>query len=139
MRRNRLIIIRGCPGSGKSTYANKAFPGVFHLENDMFHMKDGVYAFDVKKQENAVSWCMDMAKTALDAGMDVCVSNTFTQRRCVEAYRRLADPEKTDFVVYRMRGEFENRHSVPAKVLKNMRDHFQDYEGEISIRPSPEK
>jgi len=139
MRRNKLIIIRGAPGSGKSTYARKAFPGVFHLENDMFHMKCGEYAFDVRKQEKAVSWCMDMAKTAIDAGMDVCVSNTFTQRRYVEAYRRLSNPEKTDFVVYRMRGDFGNVHSVPENILKNMRDHFQDYEGEIDVWPDPEK
>ena len=48
----RLILVRGVPGSGKSTFAAKVFPGAFHVENDMFHVKDGEYRFDFNKQKD---------------------------------------------------------------------------------------
>ena len=118
----RLILCRGCPGSGKSTFVKTVFPGVFHVENDMWHVKDGEYRYSAKKQANAISWCLDMVRRALEEGMDVAVSNTFTKKGYVEAYRKIAEEFKAEFVVYRLRGEFENKHSVPAEVLRNMKN-----------------
>ena len=37
--------------------------------------------------------------------------------------------------VFRCMGEFTNIHSVPYETLKNMSDGFEDYEGEIFVRP----
>lgn len=131
----RLILCRGCPGSGKSTFAAKKFPGVLHLENDMWHMKDGKYDFRGAMQPRAIAWCMTIANGALAEGMDVVVSNTFTKRRYIEAYRKLAEEHGAEFTVYRMHGEFGNVHSVPADVLENMRKNFEDWPGEIDVYP----
>ena len=131
----RLILVRGVPGSGKSTFAAKVFPGVFHIENDMFHVKDGEYRFDFNKQKDAVSWCMDMCETALRNGMDVVVSNTFTKRRYIMAYVKLAAKYGVDVSVYRMTGSFKNCHSVPAAVFENMKKGFEDWSGEIFVTP----
>ena len=133
----RLILVRGVPGSGKSTFAARAFPGVFHVENDMFHIKDCEYRFDFNKQKDAVSWCMEMCETALRNGMDVVVSNTFTKRRYVMAYAKLAAKYGADVSVYRMTGSFENRHSVPATVFNNMKNGFEDWSGETVVSPGP--
>ena len=103
----RLILVRGVPGSGKSTFAAKIFPGTFHVENDMFHVKDGEYRFDFNRQKDAVLWCMDMCETALRNGMDVVVSNTFTKRRYIMAYVKLAAKYGADVSVYRMTGSFK--------------------------------
>ena len=131
----RLILVRGVPGSGKSTFAAKVFPGAFHVENDMFHVKDGEYRFDFNKQKDAVSWCMDMCDTALRNGMDVVVSNTFTKRRYIMAYVKLAAKYGADVSVYRMTGSFKNSHSVPASVFENMKKGFEDWSGEIFVTP----
>ena len=131
----RLILVRGVPGSGKSTFAAKIFPGAFHVENDMFHIKDGEYRFDFNKQKDAVSWCMDMCDTALRNGMDVVVSNTFTKRRYIMAYVKLAEKYGADVSVYRMTGLFKNCHSVPAAVFENMKKGFEDWSGEIFVKP----
>lgn len=132
----RLILVRGVPGSGKSTFAAKVFPGAFHIENDMFHVKDGEYRFDFNRQKDAVSWCMDMCDTALRNGMDVVVSNTFTKRRYIAAYARLAAEHGADVSVYRMTGLFKNSHSVPAQVFENMKKNFEDWPGETVVVPA---
>ena len=129
----RLILVRGVPGSGKSTFAAKVFSGAFHVENDMFHVKDGEYRFDFNRQKDAVSWCMDMCETALRNGMDVVVSNTFTKRRYIMAYVKLAEKYGADVYVYRMAGSFKNCHSVPAAVFENMKKGFEDWSGEIFV------
>ena len=131
----RLILVRGVPGSGKSTFAAKIFPGAFHVENDMFHMKDGEYRFDFNKQKDAVSWCMDMCDTALRNGMDVVVSNTFTKRRYIMVYVKLAEKYSADVSVYRMMGSFKNCHSVPAAVFENMKKGFEDWPDETVVVP----
>ena len=131
----RLILVRGVPGSGKSTFAAKVFPGAFHVENDMFHVKDGEYRFDFNRQKDAVSWCMDMCDTALRNGMDVVVSNTFTKRRYIMAYVKLAAKYGVDVSIYRMTGSFKNSHSVPAAVFENMKKGFEDWSGEIFVTP----
>lgn len=132
----RLILVRGVPGSGKSTFTAKVFSGTFHVENDMFHVKDGEYRFDFNRQKDAVSWCMDMCDTALRNGMDVVVSNTFTKRRYVMAYVKLAEKYGADVSIYRMMGSFKNSHSVPAAVFENMKKGFEDWSGEIFVKPA---
>ena len=131
----RLILVRGIPGSGKSTFAS-TFKGVFHVENDMFHVKDGKYSFVGQRQKNAVSWCMDMCETALRNGMDVVVSNTFTKRKYVMAYADLAVKYGAELSVYRMAGSFENEHSVPAAVFESMKRGFENWFGETVVTPT---
>ena len=126
----RCILCRGLPGSGKSTFARSRFPGAFHVENDMFHVRDGEYRFSAARQREAVSWCMDMCRAALAAGMDVVVSNTFTRRRYVEAYRKIAEEAGAEFRVYRLTARRGNVHSVPADVMENMERGFEDWPGE---------
>jgi len=109
---------------------------MFHIENDMWHMKDGKYAFDCRKQDMAISWCLDMCDRALSEGMDVVVSNTFTKQGYVDAYRKIAEKHGAEFVVYRMRGDFDNVHSVPVSVLDNMRRNFKDWPGELNVYPN---
>jgi adenylate kinase family enzyme len=54
MSKSRLIIIRGLPGSGKSTFAKSYFNGYIHLEADMYFVQpDGSYDW-VAEQINCV-------------------------------------------------------------------------------------
>jgi len=79
---------------------------------------------------------MDMCGMALRNGMDVVVSNTFTKRRYVAGYARLAAECGADVSVYRMAGSFKNNHSVPTAVFENMKKNFEDWPGETTVFPA---
>lgn len=129
-----LIIVRGLPGSGKSTYVRNNFPGIFHIENDMFHIHDGKYCYDKSKQWNAVAWCFNTVKIALKHGMDVVVSNTFTKKDFIQGYVNICEETKTPYKVIRMENRFGNIHNVPEEVYANMEKGFEDWEGEEIIK-----
>ena len=130
-----LHIVRGIPGSGKSLFVHKKFPGILHLENDMFHMHRGRYEWRSDAMPSAMRWCMDMARTALSHGMDVVVSNTFTKRRFVEAYKKLADEFGAIFDVHRCIGEFKNVHGLNDKLIAGFKKSMEDWPGEIIVQP----
>ena len=50
-RMKELILLRGLPGSGKSTFAEVI--GGFRCEADMYFMEDGEYKFDITRIEKA--------------------------------------------------------------------------------------
>ena len=128
-----LSIITGIPGSGKSTFAHKNFPGVLVLENDMFHTHNGKYDFNASKQHAAVNWCFKATEFAMMNGMDVVVSNTFTQRRFVQPYADLAKKYGYEFKVYDMNGNFGDVHNVPKDVKDRMAKQFEIWPNAIEV------
>lgn len=131
----KLTVIRGVPGSGKSTFAKERYNCLI-LENDMFYIRDGEYQWSKSKMDSAVKWCFDTAQRALESGMDVCVANTFTKARFIDVYRDMAGRLGADFEVIRLDGDprWTNSHSVPPGVMKSMRDGFEPYPGERVFR-----
>lgn len=124
-----LRIVRGLPGSGKSTKA-KSF-GCFHVEADMFHIKDDEYKWSGSQVMRSHEWCRSMVKQAMASGMDVVISNTFTRIWEFQDYIDLASHYGYKVVVIRCTNEFGNIHNVPDHSLKQMKDRFEDYEGEL--------
>lgn len=132
MKRCKLTIVRGLPGSGKSTYA-KTHYNCLILENDMFHMKNGEYRWTATKMNDAINWCISMATIAISNGMDVVICNTFTRKAFVDSYKKIADILNADFEVIRCTGNYGNIHDVPQNVLTSMKESFEDYEGEVLV------
>jgi predicted kinase len=125
----KLILIRGFPGSGKSTFA-KQFK-CLHLEQDMALMKDGEYKWTQDSISEAVNFCQKMTSKAIELGVDVVVSNTFTRLWEMDFYLRLAKYYKYEVEVYRMMGNYGSIHNVPEKAMEKMRARWQDFPGEI--------
>ena len=88
-----LYIVRGIPGSGKSTFANSLGCPVF--EADMYFMKDGEYKFEADKLKLAHNWCKLRVEHSMEDDLPkIAVSNTFTQEWEMEAYYKM--PNNTD-------------------------------------------
>lgn len=138
----RLIIIRGIPGSGKSTYAKKIKHDLFesgnsvtHFEADMFFMKDGKYNWNPKLAPIAHKWCYNSVFKSFDSGTNVViVSNTFVKLGDMNTYIKEAESRNIDVTVYRMENRFKNVHEVPEETLNKMSESFQDYENETIVK-----
>lgn len=84
----RVTIMRGIPGSGKTTVCKKELEfwkeqgnTTAYCSADDFHVnKDGVYKFNFKLAGNAHIYCMDKFLEALDSAVEeIFVDNTNTQ------------------------------------------------------------
>ena len=110
-----LYIVRGLPGSGKSTFA-KSLGGV-HFEADMYFVdENGVYNFDPTKIKMAHNWCMIQTQKAMvDEEPKIVVSNTFTQEWEMETYFKLANENgyQVYSIIVENRHEGKNTHGVP--------------------------
>ena len=84
-----LYIVRGLPGSGKSTFAKTLVGHDFLVcEADKYFMVNGEYKFDVTKLKEAHESCRNMVETYMKDSMvndqfyqEIAVSNTFTHER----------------------------------------------------------
>lgn len=121
-----LTIIRGIPGSSKSTLA-KMIPLSVHVEADQFFINEaGVYQFDQNKLHAAHNWCLDTTKHWLSNECHVVVSNTFTTRRELAPYFKLASEFGIKPNVILCQGDYKSIHNVPEETLKKMKMRF-DY------------
>jgi predicted kinase len=120
-----LILVRGIPGSGKSTFADLICNQ--HVEADMYFNIEGEYMFDPSKLKEAHEWCRNKAEGWMKEGWNVVVSNTFTQVWEMQPYFDLA--EKYGYRVHTMIMENRhggvNSHSVPEDKLEQMKNRFE--------------
>lgn len=120
-----LILLRGLPGAGKSTFA-KTLGGI-HIEADQFFMENGEYKFDASKLKQAHEHCRTSTEGWMVEGHNIVVSNTFTTSKEMQPYYELA--EKYGYQVYSL--IVENRHgstsihSVPDDTLDKMEKRFE--------------
>ena len=122
-----LYIVRGIPGSGKSTFAKTL--GGQHYEADMFFINEnGEYNFDVTKIKDAHKWCQSFVETNMVLEYPkIVVSNTFTQEWEMEPYFKLAKEYgyKTFSIAVENRHGGTNEHGVPEDKLEQMRNRFE--------------
>lgn len=124
-----LHIIRGLPGSGKSTYAEKLKEEMNiknHFEADMYFLdKDGNYNFIPKIVYKAHKWCIAEVEKTIQNSEDVIVANTFTKQSEINQYTNLMKkyPE-LKVVIYEMQTQFETIHDVPDYAFENMKNRW---------------
>ena len=126
-----LMLIRGCPGSGKSTFA-KLLVGdkdYCHKEADMYFIDgEGNYNFKPSQLKDAHQWCQEEIEFVMRLEHSpVVVSNTFTQEWEMKPYFDLA--EKYGYKVYSLIVENRhggvNEHGVPEDKLEIMKNRFE--------------
>lgn len=123
-----LIIIRGLPGSGKTTLAINSFGDALHYEADFFFEEDGEYIFDSRLLKQAHAWCQAMAERAMARGShNVVVSNTFTQKWEMQPYLDMALKYGHTVRVIHTTGEFKSVHNVPNEQMEKMRFRWEQY------------
>ncbi|XP_008274867.1 breast cancer type 2 susceptibility protein [Stegastes partitus] len=132
-----LILMRGLPGSGKSTMARELLStgpsGIILSTDDYFAYKDG-YHYEPGLLGKAHEWNQRRAKDALHDGRSpIIIDNTNIQAWEMKPYVKMALERgyKVDFCEPDTRWKFDpyelekrNKHGVPHEKIAQMLDRF---------------
>jgi len=120
-----LIIVRGIPGSGKTSFAS--FLGRAICCADDYYIHDGEYKWVAEDIGTAHAWCQRKCRRFMKKQIEtVIVANTSTTEREMQPYMDLA--RQFGYMVYSI--IVENRHgnasvhSVPEATLDKMKARF---------------
>lgn len=122
-----LNLVRGLPGSGKSTYAKSHKNcNEYLFEADQFFETPYGYKWDPNLLSQAHTWCKLNTLRELRKGHNVWVANTFTTQKELVDYFNLVDyiPDLTINVI-ELYTQFKSIHNVPDEAVQRMKDRWQ--------------
>lgn len=132
-----LILIRGLPRSGKTSFAqmllttfSMAGANAVHFEADQYFTKqDGTYEFNPKELGKAHAVCQKSVRDALGLPFDfVIVANTFTRNWEMKPYIDMAKEANWPVWVITCEGQHqENGHNVPPEKIQAMAERWEPY------------
>jgi predicted kinase len=122
----KLIIIRGLPGSGKTSLARTLTSSVFEAD-DYFTQLDGSYQFDRDKLKEAHQQCQNRVREAMQQELEIIVvSNTAVRRWEMEVYKGYAVAFGYQVFEITMSGPLRpSIHGVPDEVIQRMKDTWE--------------
>lgn len=120
-----LIILRGLPGSGKTSLAEILDAPI--CSADDYFMKDGKYLWNKEELGSAHQWCLGRCEFHMRQDAEkIIVANTSTTARELKPYYDLA--QKYGYQVFSVivenRHEGKNIHNVPEETLQKMAERF---------------
>jgi len=120
-----LIMVRGLPGCGKSSFAELLSRAI--CTADDFHMRNGKYVWTYERAGAAHIWCQRKCQRFMKAQAErIVVANTSTTERELKPYYDLA--RQFGYVVYSVvvenRHNGVNVHEVPEATLTKMKERF---------------
>jgi predicted kinase len=135
MAKHKCIVLRGCSGSGKSTYAKVNYPRaqVFSTDDFWINVHTGAYEFDVKRHSEAHAWNLrrfiDAVQYAINFDSDpqtFVVDNTNTTVAEFAPYCAIAGAYGFDVEIVTIDVEVDvahprNVHNVPQPVVHGQR------------------
>lgn len=129
---NRVILMVGIPGSGKSTASSSYLQAesTVKVSADDFFMVDGQYVFDRTKLHKAHTSCQRKFMEALEAGVrTVVVDNTNTTAKERSFYVEAAAEYGYEVFIHSIAGDpvvcaARNVHGVPLEACQRMADRI---------------
>jgi predicted kinase len=129
-----LILLRGVPGSGKTTLANVILqqpnnnPQEILSADDFFEDENGEYNFDPTKLKEAHNYCQFRCSERMrQQKVRIVVANTFTQEWEMDEYFKMAERYnyRVHTIIVENRHGNENIHGVPKDKLQQMKNRFE--------------
>ncbi len=127
-----LILLRGLPGSGKTTLANilsenNTYP-VFSVDDYFTNKQTGEYIFDFQNNHIAYKRCQELTEDAMKQNSQkIFVHNTFTMDWEMEPYFKLAANFKYKLFIVTVENyhQYKNVHGVTPEQLQKMADKYK--------------
>lgn len=121
-----LILVRGLPGSGKTTIAKKfASIGFRHEEADFFFQTKKGYRFKKELLQKAHTRCLANTEKALKETGRCVVANTFTMLWEMLPYINLAENLGIPVAIVEATGNYRSVHNVPESTIQKMKERWQ--------------
>lgn len=122
-----LFIIRGLPGSGKTTLAHEIASRVYSADDYFTNRYTGEYHFVAEHLHIAHSNCLQNVRLAMrDRCNKIAVANTFSMRWEMQLYYDAA--KEFGYTVYELtcNGKFKNTHNVPEETISKMMARWEN-------------
>ena len=133
-----LYIIRGLPGSGKSTLGetladsymdyHPKYGGVkyYSYAADDWFYEDGKYNFNPEELAEAHDDCQARVRGAMMSDVEnIAVCNTFSQSWEAAPYVKLCKQYEYTPVVLECQSQFGNIHDVPQESIEAMKERWE--------------
>lgn len=91
-----MILLRGLPGTGKSTFAKHLHGFMVCSADDYFVSPAGHYVYNTDEIQDAHKWCLTKARDSAIKNQNVIVANTFSMRWELQPYLNLASNLRED-------------------------------------------
>ena len=133
---NDLYIIRGLPGSGKTTVARDLadrWECNYYEADQYFETSEGEYKFDSRKLSVAHRDCFINTMLDLREGRDVIVANTFTTLRELQKYIDYARENGHGVTVIECTRSYGSIHNIPESTVEKMRQRWLSQDDLASI------
>ncbi len=126
-----LIILRGLPGSGKTTLAEvlseHKWP-VFSIDDYFTDPTTQAYSFDFSKNHLAYKACQTNTEEAMRKGIEkIFLHNTFTLEWEMEPYFKLAEKYQYRLHVLTVenRHHSKNKHDISLEQMQKMAEKYK--------------
>jgi predicted kinase len=129
-----LLLVRGLPGSGKTTFAETLVgKDNVYSADDFFTDSEGGYYYNPSRIQEAHLFCLGNVKQRMIHDTDnaftstIAVANTFTQEWEMEKYYIIAKQYgyTVHTIVVENRHGGKNVHDVPDEKIETMRNRFE--------------
>lgn len=124
-----VIILRGAPGSGKSTWAKNYRDPCLVVSTDNFFIDKttGIYTFEEEKLGYYHKCALDEFKEAIEKGIPtILLDNTNIKKVYYKKYVEFAKAANYNVVQKTFWGDYKSIHNVDQETIQRMRNTFQN-------------
>ncbi len=129
---NKMLIVRGIQGSGKSSFVPMFFPESSYelIEPDQYMVNDqGEYEYSQAKLGECIAKCNAKARELAATGQNIVLCGTFGRKVHFQVYLDLAKEFGYEVAVITINKFHNNKniHNVPDEAIERTRNMFEHY------------